>query len=75
MQGIFVQFPSLAQFRVLAQEFEALHGILHIIGEIDESHIPIFTHVIGREIYSYRNLFHLVLLQGIVHTKCMFWNY
>lgn len=47
LQGTFVQFPSPTQFRVLAQEFETLHGILHIIGAIDGSHIPILAPVIG----------------------------
>ena len=75
LQGIFIQFPSPARFKVLAQEFEALHGIPHIIGTIDGSHIPILAPVIGGENYHYRKSFHSALLQGIVDTKCVFWNY
>ena len=47
LQGIFIQFPSPTHFRVLAREFEARHGIPHIIGVIDGSHIPILAPVIG----------------------------
>ena len=75
LQGTFVQFPSPARFRVLAQEFEALHGIPHIIGAIDGSHIPILAPVIGGEDYYCRKSFHSALLQGIVDTKCVFWDY
>ena len=49
LQHAFVHFPSLARFRILAQEFEALHEILHIIGEIDGIHILILILVIGGE--------------------------
>ena len=75
MQGAFVQFPSPARFRVLAQEFEALHEIRYIIGLIDGSHIPILTSVIGGDDYYCRKSFHLSLLQDIVDTKCVFWDY
>ena len=68
-------FPSPARFKVLAQEFEAHHGIPYIIGAIDGSHIPILAHVIGKEDYYCRKSFHLALLQGIVDTKCVFWDY
>ena len=43
LQRIFVQFPSLAWFQILARNFEDLHGIPHIIGAIDGSHIPILA--------------------------------
>ena len=66
LQGIFVQFLSLAWFGVLAQEFEALHGILHIIVAIDGFHISIFAPVIGGEDYYRRKSFYSALLQGIV---------
>ena len=70
--GTFIQFPSPAWFRVLAQEFEAFYGIPHIIGAIDGSHIPILALIIKGEDYYYRKSFHLALLQGIVDTKCVF---
>jgi len=56
LQGTFVQFPS--SIRIIAQEFEAIHEIPHIIGAINGSHIPIFAPVIGRDDYSYGTSFH-----------------
>ena len=44
-----MQFPSPTRFRVLAHEFEALHGIPHIIGTIEGFHISIIAFVIGDE--------------------------
>ena len=72
LQGIFAQFPSQGRFRVLAQEFEALHEIPHIIGAIDGSHIPIIVLVIGGDDYYCKKSFHSTLLQDIVDTKCIF---
>ena len=72
LQGIFVQLPSVARSRNLAQDFEALHDVPYIIGAIDGSHILIFAHVIAEEDYYCRISFHSVLLQCIVDTKCVF---
>ena len=46
-----MQCSSLAWFKVIAQEYKALHEIPHIIGAINKSHIPIPTLVIGKEDY------------------------
>jgi hypothetical protein len=52
-----------------------LHGILHIISVIDGLHISIITPFIGGEDYYRRKSFHYALLQNIVDTKCVFWDY
>ncbi len=70
-----MQFSNESQFRVLSKEFEALHGISPIIGEIDKSRIPILAPFIGGKYYSCRKSFHFTLLQGIVNTNCVFWDY
>jgi hypothetical protein len=75
LQKLFMQFSSEPPFMVLTKEFEALHGIPHIIGAIDRSHIPIQAPIIGGEDYYYRKSFHFTLLQGIVDTKCVSWDY
>ena len=67
-----MQFSSPARFRILAQEFEALHEILYIIGAIDEAHHPILAPVIRGENYYGRKSFYSALLLGIVDTKCIF---
>lgn len=42
LQHTLVQFPSPTRCRILAQEFEAFHGIPHIIREIDGFHSYFF---------------------------------
>ncbi len=75
LQKLFVQFSNEPQFKVLSKDFEALHGIMHIIGIIDGSYIPIQTLVIGGGDYYCRNSFDFALLQEIVDTKCVLWDY
>jgi hypothetical protein len=59
----------------LCQKRLNLHGIPHIISVTDGSHISILTPFIGGEDYYCRNSFHYALLQKIVDTKCVFWDY
>jgi hypothetical protein len=66
---VLVQFPSESQFKVLASQFEALHGIPYIMDAIDGSHIPILALVIGQEDYYYRKSFHSAILQGIIEEN------
>jgi hypothetical protein len=75
LQKKFVTFPSEYKFRELAKDFEALHGIPYVVGAIDGSHIPIIAPVNGGEDYYCRKSFHSALLQGIVDTNCIFWDY
>lgn len=75
LQKIFIQVPNENKFRVLAKEFERLHNIPYIIRAIDGSHIPVLAPVIGGEDYYCRKSFHSALLQGIVDTNCIFWDY
>jgi hypothetical protein len=75
LQKIFIQIPNENRLRVLAKEFEKLHNIPYIIGAIDGSHIPVLAPVIGGEDYYCRKSFHSALLQGIVDTNCIFWDY
>ena len=56
LQCIFMQFTSLAMFKILTQELKALCGIPYIIITIDEYHILILTLVIGGESYYCQKL-------------------
>ena len=56
LQCIFMQFTSLAMFKILTQELKALYGIPYIIITIDEYHILILTLVIGGESYYCQKL-------------------
>lgn len=75
LQRIFMQFSSPIWFRALAQEFEALHVIPYNLIEVDGLHILILEPMIGGENYYCSKSFHSPLLQCIVDTKCVFWNY
>jgi hypothetical protein len=60
----------------LVNEFElAIHEISHIIDAIDGSHISVLVPIINEKNYYCLKSFHLVLLQSIVDTKCLFWGY
>jgi hypothetical protein len=72
---VLVQFPSESQFKVLASQFEDLHGIPYIVGVIDGLHIHDLAPMIGGEDYYYRKSFHLAILQGIVDVNCKFWDF
>ena len=67
--------PTLIWMKKVTAEFEALDGIPLIIGAIDGSHIPIIapsndpvSYYCGKGFYSY-------LIQGVVDSKCKFWDY
>jgi hypothetical protein len=60
----------------LANEFESpIHEISHIIDAIDGLHIPVLVPIINEKKCYCQSSFHLVLLQSIVDTKCLFWGY
>ncbi len=63
-----------SQFRALANEFEAFHGIPQVIVVINGLHIPIFAPIIGGEDYYCGKEIIEFLLQGIIDTKCVFWD-
>jgi hypothetical protein len=75
LQKIFIQTPNENRLGILAKDFERLHNIPYIIGAIDSSHILVLARVIGGEDYYYCKSFHSALLQGIVNTNCIFWDY
>jgi hypothetical protein len=72
---VLAQFPSESQFKVLASQFEDLHGIPYIVGAIDGLHIPILAPMIEGEDCYCRKLFHSTILQEIVDVNCKFWNF
>ena len=67
--------PTLIWMKKIATEFEALHGILLIIGAIDGSHIFIIAPIHDPVLYYCWKGFYSCLLQGVVDSKCKFWDY
>ena len=75
LQKIFIQVPNENKFRVSTKEFERLHNIPYIIRVIDGSYISVIVQVLSEEDYYCRKCFHSALLQEIVDTNCIFWDY
>ena len=62
-----MHFPSPTLFRILAQEFEALHGIPHITEQLMD-----LTFQFLYMYYYCQTSFYLVLLQGIAEQNVYF---
>ena len=58
-----------------AQEFEDLHDIPYVVGAVDGNHIPIVALRLHAPDYYNRKGFHSILLQGVVSTRCLFWDF
>jgi hypothetical protein len=75
LKPLVIEKQSAATLRRMAAEFEALKGIPYVIGAVDGSHIPIIAPPIDPTSYYCRKGYYSVLLQGIVDSKCRFWDY
>jgi hypothetical protein len=71
----FIRWPSTSTMEQFAGEFESLHGIPYVVGAVDGSHIPIVAPRFHAPDYYNRKGFHSVLLQGVVSSKCIFWDF
>lgn len=71
----FVPFPSESQFRVLAYDFEVIHGNPYIVGAIDDSHTQFLAPIICGKAYCYQKFFHSAILQGIVDVNYNLWGF
>ena len=70
-------FPKFTKERIqnIALEFEKVRGIPYIIGVVDGSHVPIIALKIDPALYYCRKGFYSALLQGVVDSKCLFWDF
>jgi len=59
----------------IASEFEKVGGIPYIISVVDGSHVPIIAPKIDLASYYCRKGFYSTLLQGVVDSKCLFWDF
>ena len=71
----FLRWPSASVLDKFAQEFQALHNIPYVVGAVDGSHIPIIAPRLHAADYYNRKGFHSVLLQAVVSSKCIFWDF
>ena len=52
-----------------------MRGIPYIIGAVDGSYVPIIAPKIDPASYCCRKCFYSALLQGVVDSKCLFWDF
>jgi len=52
-----------------------MRGIPYIIGVVDGSHVPIIIPKVDFASYYYQWSFFLALLQGVVNSKRLFWDF
>ena len=71
----FIQWPSKNVMDKYAEEFESLHNIPYVVGAVDGSHIPIVSSRLHAGDYYNRKGFYSVLLQAVVSSKCLFWDF
>ena len=71
----FIRWPSAVVMDKFAQEFQNLHGIPYVVGAVDGSHIPIIGPRLHAADYYNRKGFHSILLQGVVSSRCLFWDF
>ena len=71
----FLRWPSPSVMEKFAEEFQDIHNIPYVIGAVDGSHIPIVAPRLHTPNYYNRKGFHSILLQGVVSSKCLFWDF
>ena len=71
----FINWPSPSTTERYAQEFQDLHQIPYVVEALDGSHISIVAPRLHAPDYYNRKGFHSVLLQGVMSTKCLFWDF
>ena len=52
-----------------------MRGIPYIIGVVDGSHVLIIASKVDPASYYCRKKFYSTLLQGVVDSKCLFWDF
>ena len=70
-----IRRPSTTTMDKFAREFENIHGIPYVVSAVDGSHIPIVAPRLHAADYYNRKRFHSILLQEVVSSKCMFWDF
>lgn len=54
-----------------AEKFEDIHGISYVVVAVNDSHVPIVTYSLHTVDYYNRKIFHSILLQVVVSSKCL----
>ena len=71
----YIRWPTVSVMEKFAEEFQDIHGIPYVVGAVDGSHIPIVAPRLHAADYFNRKGFHSILLQGVVSSRCVFWDF
>jgi hypothetical protein len=71
----YIRWPTPSAMKKFAQEFQDIHDIPYVAGAVEGSHIPIVAPRLHAADYYNRKGFHFILLQGVVSSKCLFWDF
>ena len=75
LKSLVIEKQSKTTLSRIVVEFEELRRLPYVIGAVDGSHIPIIAPPIDPTSYYCRKGFYSVLFQGVVDSKCKFWDY
>ena len=71
----FIRWLSTTVTVEFAEEFQSMHHIPYVVGVVHGSHIPIVAPRLHAADYYNGKGFHSILLQGVVLSKCLFWDF
>ena len=71
----YIRWPTVSVMEKFAEEFQDIHDIPYVVGAVDGSHISIVAPRLHAADYFNRKGFHSILLQGVVSSRCVFWDF
>ena len=71
----YIRWLTTSVMENFADEFQDIYGIPYVVGAVDGSHIPIVAPCLHAADYYNRKGFHSILLQGVVSSICLFWDF
>jgi hypothetical protein len=74
VKPVVIEKQSKAILNRIATDFEELRTLPYVIGAVDDSHIHIIAPPIDPISYYCRREFYSTLSQGVVDSKCRFWD-
>ena len=72
---IYIRWSSTTIMYKFFRKFKNIHQIPYVIGAVDGSHIPIVTPQLHVADYYNRKGFRSIIFQGVVSSKCLFWDF
>ena len=71
----YIRWPTVSVMEKFAEEFQDIHDIPYVVGAVDGSHISIVAPRLHAADYYNRKCFHFILLQGVISSRYLFWEF